>query len=598
MPARASKGQLEDSYQRLLLNDFSGGLNTYIGAMALPSNTSPDMLNVLPLQGRLKYRGGYTLASALAYTADQAFEFYDTAGGHHLAVWANGNLYDCTTATPTLVIAACYTAGQRVGCCTQNGILYWSTWTVAIQYWNPTNITPTGAVTKTGVSDVPFSPYLFMYAGSIVALGVQYGAGATKQPLVMGWSVTNQPGNWTAASSQAVGEQVANATLEFGIVLGIANTGIPPTRTIVVGRSDKGIISYTGALGTLAENAINCPVGVADGGSAVFCPGADGFGDVIFLGSDRQFWKTNGVNAVIASLDIQNLVAAQVGYAPSGSRFFAAFNTEYSYYFCNVGSYQFVYKWDIKKWSIFSGWPNGPMVTTPDSNGVPSVFVASSDAAKLGFFQLAIYQGTDNGNPPPPIYYKTAWLHAGDPELLKIWHWLTLLAYATGTTYKLYAACQVRANDGSQMITEPVLLPTGGAGHQFILNQSLLNGSDVLASSIWPTLYGQDTPVMMRSRLACPVTWEEDSMCRGLIEETEGGGGKIYEDLKGVAVQFFIAYDSGTVDFDVLGIQTRFLARGYKREGGLEYGADMGVSNPHDSFMFNDLAPVDTAESS
>ena len=604
MAVRASKGQQEDSYQRLLLNDFAGGLNTYIGAMSLPSNASPDMLNVIPLPGRLKYRGGYSAFSALLYTADQAYQFYDTTGARHIAIWAYGNLYDVTSGAPVTVASAVYTVGQRVGVCDISGLLYWSTQTVALQYWNPVTSTA-AAVVQTGANTPPSSPYLFVYTGSIVALGVNYtpGTPADYQPTVMGWSGTNAPGSWNAASSQAVGPLIQGATLEFGIPLGIADTGVPLTRTILVGRSDRGIISYTGALGSLTENAVNCPVGVLDGASAVYCPGASAFGEVLFLGSDGQFWQTNGINCQIASLDIQNLVQTQVGYSGSGYRFWAGYNEEDSYYFCNVGSFQFCYKWDIKKWTVFAGWPNGPIINGTNSVGAPACFVASNVSTNLGVFQLGIPQTLDNGVPPPPVYYKTPYLHAGDPELLKIWAWISLLAYNTNTTYQVTGQCLARANDGSIVQSGTLTFATAGTNgnnQPFILNQSLLNGPNVLANG---TTQGQapvappQTPVMMHGRLSAPVTWEEDSMCRGIFEMAEAGGSPIQEDLYGTAVQFTIQWLSGTIDFQILGIQTRYTSRGYRREGGLQYDAEMGVSNPNDSFVYNNLTPVDPEQS-
>ena len=600
MPARAPKGMLEDSYQRLLLNDFSGGLNTYTGAISLPSNASPDMLNVIPTPGRLRYRGGYNSYSPLTHTADQVCDFYDTAGTHHYVVWENGAIVDVYTGAEVAVTSNGYTAGQRVGCCTISGVLYWSTQTVPLQYWNPVANTH-GAVVQTGATTPPCSPYLFVYAGSIVAAGVNYvpATPADYQPTVMGWSVPNQPGNWDAASSQAVGPLIQGATLEFAIVLGVANTGVPPTRTIVVGRSDIGIIAYTGALGSLTENAVNCPVGCKDGASAVFCPGSDGFGDDIFLGTDNQFWKSNGINAVVASLDVQNLVQTQASYATAGSRFFAGYNEEYCYYFCQVNTYQFVYKWDIAKWTVFTGWPSGPLLNTTDSNGLPALFVASNISTQLGFFQIGLDRKDDNGT-PPSVYYKSPWLHAGDPELLKVWHYLALLAYNTGTTYQVTVAGLARSNDGSQMVSAPMLFGTSGVlGTPFILNYSLLNGPDRLQAGGLSTapIAPPQTPVLMRGRIACPVVWEQDSMCRGLIEEVSGGSGAIYEALNAVAIQICVAYYSDEVNFDVLGIQTRFLSRGYRREGGFEYASDMGVTNPNDPFVYNNLTPADPMQS-
>jgi hypothetical protein len=94
------------------------------------------------------------------------------------------------------------------------------------------------------------------------------------------------------------------------------------------------------------------------------------------------------------------------------------------------------------------------------------------------------------------------------------------------------------------------------------------------------------------------VQWEADSICRGIIEEIEGGGGDIYEDLKAVAIQITVAYYGGAMDFEVLGFQTRYMERAYRREGGNEYDMQMGVANPNDPNVYEPLLPNDTAQSS
>ena len=322
---------------------------------------------------------------------------------------------------------------------------------------------------------------------------------------------------------------------------------------------------------------------------------------MIFLGSDSQFWKTNGINAVVASLPIQNLVQSAVGNAYISNpkaRFFAGYNEQFAYYFCNVNDMQFVYKWDTQIWTLFQGWPNGPILNATDNNGIPSLYVASNVSSQLGLFQVGV-PGTPDNTLMPSVYYKTAWLHAGDPEILKLWHWIAIMAYNTGTVYSVTARGLARSNDGSFMQTDPIYLktaPQGTSGNPFILNVSILDGPNVLVP---PGVLGlPSAPVLTHGRLACPVVWEADSMCRGYLEEVSGGGGTIYEDLKANAVQFTIAWYSGTQDFDLLGLQSRFLTRAYRREGGDQYDSEAGVPNPHDPFVYAPLLPNDTAEQS
>ena len=187
---RAPRNMIDDAYQRLMLADFGGGLNTYVGAIALPNNASPDMLNLIPFPGRLKYRGGSTEYSALSHTADQAYAFYDANDAKRFAVFENGNLVDVTSGSEVVIEAAAYTAGSLIGVVELNGILYWSTADVPLRYWNPA-LGTSGAVAQTGASPPPASPFLLNYTNAIVALGVKFGASAY-QPTVMSWSAINQ----------------------------------------------------------------------------------------------------------------------------------------------------------------------------------------------------------------------------------------------------------------------------------------------------------------------------------------------------------------------------------------------------------------------
>jgi len=172
--------------------DFSGGWVVYTGAMALSGNQSPDMLNVIPFPGKLQYRGGTSVYSALPYAADASYQFYDGNDANHFMVWAHGNLYDCISGTYVLIASGAYTAGARIGHVDLNGILYWSTETVAIQYWDPVAATH-GAVAQTGSSLVPSSPYLTIYTNSIIACGVNFSQMYFLGRLLISQAIGQQP---------------------------------------------------------------------------------------------------------------------------------------------------------------------------------------------------------------------------------------------------------------------------------------------------------------------------------------------------------------------------------------------------------------------
>ena len=254
-----TKGSLEGNYKRIFLNDWSGGFNTYKGSLNLSANEFPDGANVFPVPGALLYVGGWSSFSDLPAAADMAYPpcdrgaFYDSAGSKHLPVWAGGYLYDVVNGTAVQIVDATqdppvpesYTAGERVGVMDNNGIIYWSTESVPLRYWNPAT-GEVGAVVQTGPDAPPASPCLFYYAGSIVACGVKWGSSAF-QPNVFSWSGVNQAGYWHAVNSQAVGPNNGEGIV-FGTVMGVAEVGVPPTENFIIGRSDNGIYSYHGAI--------------------------------------------------------------------------------------------------------------------------------------------------------------------------------------------------------------------------------------------------------------------------------------------------------------------------------------------------------------
>jgi hypothetical protein len=578
-------GQAKNSSVKLTKGafaDFSGGWVVYTGALALAGNQSPDMLNVVPFPGRLTYRGGTSKYSTLPYVADATYQFYDTNEANHFAVWAGGNLYDCISGTPVLIAASVYspstipTEGLRIGRVDLNGILYWSNQTVALQFWNPVTATH-GAVPQTGSSLVPSSPYLTIYTNSIVACGVNFTPATPSafQPNVFSWSAFDAPGNWTAANSQAVGPN-NSGHLEFGMPFGIAEIGVNPFRTLIMGRADQGLYAYTGALGSLTEALINCPVGCLDEASVQFLPSAEAFGTIIFLGTDGQFWATNGVTAYPISLPVLPILSAAIESAlatnPS-QRFNSSYNEKSQYYWCDVAGTQYVYKWDLKCWSKFQGWPTGPTFVVNSGGvvnfGVPTMYVASNNTANLGLFKIAQDGLTDNGS-PPNVYYQSPYLHFGNLESFKEFEWAAIHTYNTGTNYSVNGQSNLDA-DGNFTQSTTLLLNQPGTGgvNYFILDHSLLDGTDVLAPATVFSV-GTGTPLIMHGRLSVPVTPTSPYLqgIKGLTER-----------LRGVACSFTISYAGGTMDYELIGLEVRYKDNDeYKRSGGKKFSAQNGIS--------------------
>lgn len=560
-------------YRSIMVNDFSGGWVTVTGALALASNQLADILNLIPLPGRLRFRGGYTNVCALPFTADAAFPFYDSAGAKHYAVWAGGNLYDLASGAAVLVVAGVYTAGSRIGTCTLNGVLYWSCGQphpVVLQYWDPVTPAFGGVPSAGGAGNVnpPASDFLFTYLNCIFALAPTWGApGPTVyQPTVMTPSAVNDPTKWPAASAQAVGSNNGGKCV-FGMQFGIANTGVSPSRQIIVGRSDLGIYSYQGAPPALVENVLNCPVGCLDADTVQYAPMSGLFGSVYFLGTDGQVWQLNGINAAPAANNISdimiNAVAAALKTNPL-QRFSSGYNEEWQYYWVDVAGIQYAFRWTTNAWTKFTGWPSGPTFQTTGTAGAPAYYVAGR-GTNPKFSQVALDDTADNGV-MPVCYATTASLHGGDIRLNKDFQWVTIGTYDTGALYAVSGRSSKRI-DGSYMQSQESMLQAPGkatkVAGQFVLGTSVLGGTDVLGGTAPALASGQ--PVIMQTVLACPVN--------ATLFIPAG----YTETLKGNSAQITVRYAGGQPTFDLLSIEVQYVPKGYLGGAGAPYNPTAGA---------------------
>lgn len=596
--ARPPVASLDDSYTSIKMMDFSDGLKTTASTMALGPNQTPDSMNVIPLPGRVIFRGGYTSITELIADSDQVLVFYDSNHAKHYAIWAGGSLYDCVTGVAVLVEAACYSAGQNVGAVCQDGVLYWSCGlpvNVPLRYWNPATggIAAVVSAGGTGVADPPSSDFLFLYLDCIVALAPYWGeplSANAYQPNVFCWSNVKDPTTWVGANAQAVGS-LNNGRLEYGRPFGISAPGVYPTATIMIARNDEGIYAYSGALGELKEALLNCPFGIKDRFSAQYLPTDGNFGQIAFLATNGQVWATNGITANSISDDIlPSMQAAFYTALNTGeSRFYSGYNQQWQYYYIDMAGQQFGYRWATKAWFPMSGWPTGISFTSFDSNGLPAYYVASvgtvasnpfvlgqsvlGAAATVlsgpGLFQIAQIGVMDNGG-MPSVYWKTPILHGGDMEMFKEWHWGAIATYDTGATYDMDAV-SIRQGAGSQMVASTVSLvaPADTAtAAPFTLGTSVLAGTDGLGNSSLLNIGG--LPVVMQERFRVPVEQDE------WTEEDD------QETLKGCGIQITISWSGGAPVFDLLGIEVLYVARGYLRGAGSLYNPEDLTDQPFD----------------
>jgi len=551
--------------------------------MALAPNQSPDMLNCIPLPGRLIFRGGYDVFSNLPGTPDNVLNFYDSNGAKHIAVWAGGNLYDCVSGIPVLVPTAGYTAGNNVGCVELDGKAYWSSLgqggsnPVPLRVWDPALGTEAAVVSAggTGVADPPASGFLFLYTNCIVALAPFWGTPIVTnvyQPNVFTWCGVNDPTRWFAANSQAVGD-LNDYQLEYGRPFGIAGPGVSPFETILIMRNDPigaGIFAYSGALGQLQEHLLNCPFGIKSRFSAQYLPTTGTFGEVVWLGTDGQVWSTNGLVCTPISNDIiPSLQAAYTNALNSSvTRFYSGYNQQWQYYYVDLNGQQFGYRWQTKAWFPMQGWPSGISFISSSAQGVPGYYVASAGANNI-IANIGLFGQSDNGI-MPSVYWKSPIFHGDDAQLFKEWHWGSITTFDTGATYAM-SASSIRRSDGTLMVaqTVPLVSPADTViGAPFKIGSSIVGGPDLVGGAQQTAFPG--IPIVMQERFAVPIPQDE---------WTDEGDN---ETLKGNGIQVTIAWEAGAFVFDLTAVEVLYVPRGYLRGAGTLYNPEDITEDPYD----------------
>ncbi len=556
---------MAEQTRQLNITDMSKGLVTNIGALSLGPNQTPDSLNVFAYNGEMLFRGGFEEFASLTASADACATYYDVSQVKHMLVWEGGDIVDVASGTAVNVATAVYNAGEQIAHAQLNDTLYWATLSVPLRQYDGTT---EGAVANSGgVGTVPppSCNFLLAYAGSLVAVApVSVGV-----PLLGSfmWSNVNDPTTWLGASVQGVGSN-DGSTCTFALLMGIspgnvANPGVPSTRQLLVGKSEGTLFLYQGALGTLTENAVPCPAGSIDANSPVYIPTPEGQGAVMFLGSDGQFWLTNGNQAVIASKDIQNFVYGLTQNAlilNPDQRFFATYNQRYQYYMCDFGNgFQLVYKWDTQAWWLFSGWPSGPYMIAADDNGLPSVFVAASQPGITnGVYKLAVEDVDDNGA-DIVAYYTSPYIHGGKPERQKQFINFTLFTYDRGTQYTVTAHGMPNSSGDTQE-TIPLVFNDPTYGNVVVSADGIWDQSE-WDQATWgggiPTNPQPYDPVAMRGRLTVPSTGSQ------WVPANQPG------PLKSGAAQIKIEWTGGLPSFRVLGFSIGFQYRGIGFVGNL-----------------------------
>lgn len=597
---------------QIVLNTWEGGLATTPGPMVLQPNQFPGGQNFIPMVGRTRYRGGTTSLCNLTAAADDLYQFYDSVGNRHLAVWAGGNLYDCVSGIPVLIAANVSSIGKSVAHATLNGILYWSpppTSFNQLQFWNPVTQTLGNVPTGAGGILPPPCTWLVNYNGSLVALN-PYINGAQQMGSFIVANV-NDPTTWLALNVTTPGGH-DSSYLSFAVNLGISGDGILSSQGFLVGRSGRDIYAYSGPATTLTQLQISCPVGCLDGHSAIYIPNQEtNTGIVVFLGTDYQFWMTSGqestpistanvleycynaVTQAIQQTPVLNGLSLNQPLPPNITLFSAAYNPEYAYYMCDLGqNNQIGYRWQTNAFFGLQDWPSGPYINASSSAGYPTILVGGRNSTpasnvliwdvgkwdqqlwagnSYSIYQVAIDGASDAGN-IPSIFWQSPWLHAGNFNMEKLWEWLDLVFVDNNTSYTVTVAAWPRW-DGYQATspTYTLQLPNPYANsNAFVWDQSLWD------QAFWQQVsyFNLNTPTYQKIRLGALVPPSTAKLYAASQAELP------LENMASGAIQLTISYNGGNLAFDLLSIAARFTELTGMRGGNIGYNPEAEPNLP------------------
>lgn len=537
---RTLKAVLDDALLALQIKDFAGGLNSEADPQDLAPNESPDCQNVkFTKDGKVIGRAGYVVrVGSVPSQPDGIAFFYDSLGRRTIALWANGNLYDCSGYSLALVAGAVYTAGNKIAWTTLNDILYYSDGAIPLRQWNPGLATEAAVATGAGIAP-PAAKVLATVDGCIVA-GATTVSG-TYEPHSLRWSNVADPTNWSGTAAQKLGEG-QGGEINSILPLSVSSSGVSPYKAVFVGKSQKGIFVMKGALGSLEEVLVNAPTGVLNGSTVRYVPGPDGSGYVMWLGADNRVWFTNGVYSGEVSSrvrsEIQDCIFNRLAANPKAV-FSASVNYQDFQYVLDLGmGTQYCYDYDRKIWTRYQGWPSGYWCEGKDGNGQHILYCADRINNTLSQVNLGV---TDNGTAIAP-HYKTGYLHAADPEQLKVWKFM-YVAFVTDTGDIDY---EVTPNRGTGTPA------TGTISAEAIAATGALWDVAIWNTDVWDTsVVAGYNNYKKKSRLKVPTTGLD-----GSVESLRGGD---------IQVKLALGEDTPAGHFEIDSVTLLFLPRGRKR---------------------------------
>lgn len=539
---RAVTQALDDSYVGWTLQDFAGGRNTEKNIQNLAPNESPDQQNgKLTRPDRYTGRDGWTIQCGLPAIGDGIYFIFDKNGTRHIIEWAGGNMYDTTSGSAILVATSVYTPGRVIAHTDLNNKIYWSDGVVTLQQYDPSTNTNTTVITSgaTGSINPPAFQVAYAINGALVVGATT--VSATFEPDNIRWCNFEDPTTWLGSSLYAVyagkGGKV-NAICQL------------PFNAFFVGKSQGAVFSFSGPLTAtgLTPNQIPVATGVLDGKTAKYVPnGVNSSAGVVFLGTDRRVWFTNGLQCVELSVPIRselNTYILQQLNANASAQFNAVVHYADAQYVLDVGgSTHYCLDYNQQNWTLYKGWPSGYWTDLAvDKYGFPAIYCALSNLPAVA---QAANGSTDNGA-LINYYWKTGYIGAGDNYRYKFWHWL-FVTYATDSGHIEISAQQGTNNT---LIGGPVaaaILASGGTGNVSIWDQSVWDGPNV-----WAFTPGSLYQVYRRRHR--------------LMTQSVNYPGK-YQALRGSDIQITFQQSTVSGHFELLGAKAHILKKGFKRVG-------------------------------
>jgi hypothetical protein len=364
----------EQSLVSLFIDDFSAGLMSEIEEENIPLNGSPDCLNVKAIRaGELLTRFGWAARFDSGITVDRIDGhrcFKDAGGNMHEAVWVDGNLYEWISGSSVTIASAVYQAGQKVASFVREGILFFSdgitfyTGNVGCYYWDPTNgATPHAPIGYTpDTARVPFPAFkaAAVFNGSAL-IGNVHAWGYDPAPSTIMWSDPQFTDVVLATDIFPVDKGYGGAINSI-VPLALVTDAETPLDAFFVGK-EGGVYLGQGPL-TVADlkvPKINCIDGVLDPASVQYV--GSGLGSVVFLGTGKRVWITDGLEAREISKDIKTEMydyITQKLLEDPAQRFSSARIWADNHYLLDVGGdRQYALDWNSGRWWRFEGWPSG-----------------------------------------------------------------------------------------------------------------------------------------------------------------------------------------------------------------------------------------------